>query len=129
MTYLKKLLPLVWLITFTPKVGVYAHSGRTDSQGGHNDHISGGYHFHHGERPHQHPNGVCPLKKESSWELPYYFEDVLTYIFTIVLITCLIVFVIEQDPPKQRSFRTHFLIRALQVSGYCLLVEVIKKIF
>jgi len=37
-----------------------AHSGRTDSQGGHHDRRYGGYHFHHGMGPHQHPGGVCP---------------------------------------------------------------------
>lgn len=40
------------------------HSGRTDGRGGHHDRISGGYHFHHGMGPHQHPNGVCPYSKE-----------------------------------------------------------------
>ena len=39
-----------------------AHSGRTDSQGGHHDRKNGGYHFHHGQRAHQHPGGVCELE-------------------------------------------------------------------
>ena len=37
-----------------------AHSGRTDSQGGHTDRSTGEYHFHHGYPAHQHENGVCP---------------------------------------------------------------------
>lgn len=37
-----------------------AHSGRTDSNGGHHDNIGGGYHFHHGYPAHQHENGECP---------------------------------------------------------------------
>lgn len=37
-----------------------AHSGRTDSHGGHYDRSTGEYHFHHGYKAHQHPNGVCP---------------------------------------------------------------------
>lgn len=37
-----------------------AHPGRTDSDGGHNDNINGGYHYHHGEPAHQHYDGVCP---------------------------------------------------------------------
>lgn len=37
-----------------------AHSGRTDSQGGHYNHSTGEYHFHHGYPEHQHPDGVCP---------------------------------------------------------------------
>ncbi len=43
----------------------YAHSGRTDSSGGHRDNNNvsglGPYHFHCGGYPaHLHPNGVCP---------------------------------------------------------------------
>lgn len=39
---------------------VYAHSGRTDSYGGHYNHSTGEYHYHHGYPAHQHPNGECP---------------------------------------------------------------------
>lgn len=49
----------------------YAHSGRTDSNGGHRDknNISGlgSYHYHCGGYPaHLHPNGVCPYSSSSS---------------------------------------------------------------
>lgn len=37
---------------------VSAHSGGTDSRGGHNS--PSGYHYHHGYPAHQHENGVCP---------------------------------------------------------------------
>lgn len=41
-----------------------AHSGRTDSRGGHHDYKNksglGSYHYHHGYPAHLHPNGVCP---------------------------------------------------------------------
>jgi hypothetical protein len=40
----------------------YAHPGRTDSQGGHTNHETGEYHFHHGYPAHQHPNGECPYE-------------------------------------------------------------------
>lgn len=33
---------------------VLAHPGRTDSKGGHYDHSSGTYHYHHGYPAHQH---------------------------------------------------------------------------
>lgn len=36
------------------------HSGKTDGNGGHYDHSTGEYHYHHGYPAHQHPNGVCP---------------------------------------------------------------------
>ncbi|WP_349948165.1 YHYH domain-containing protein [Lacrimispora sp. BS-2] len=43
-----------------------AHSGRTDSQGGHHDYKNksglGSYHYHHGQPAHLHPNGVCPYE-------------------------------------------------------------------
>ena len=37
-----------------------AHSGRTDSRGGHTNRSTGEYHYHHGYPEHQHTNGVCP---------------------------------------------------------------------
>lgn len=39
---------------------VYAHPGRTDGAGGHTNHYTGEYHYHHGMSEHQHPNGICP---------------------------------------------------------------------
>ena len=53
---MKKLLVLVLaLLLFLP---VFAHSGGTDSKGGHNG--PGGYHYHHGYPAHQHEGGECP---------------------------------------------------------------------
>lgn len=46
-----------------------AHSGRTDSSGGHHDYNNvsglGSYHYHHGMGPHLHKNGVCPYSSSS----------------------------------------------------------------
>lgn len=39
---------------------VYAHPGKTDSDGGHYDHSTGEYHYHHGYPAHQHTDGICP---------------------------------------------------------------------
>ena len=39
---------------------VHAHPGRTDDSGGHVNHFSGEFHYHHGYPAHQHPGGVCP---------------------------------------------------------------------
>lgn len=44
----------------------YAHSGGTDSRGGHRNRSTGEYHYHHGYGPHQHPNGVCPYQNRDS---------------------------------------------------------------
>lgn len=50
-------------------IPAYAHSGRTDSAGGHHDYNNvsglGSYHYHHGYGPHLHPNGVCPYETSS----------------------------------------------------------------
>lgn len=47
-------------------MSAYGHSGRTDSNGGHTDHSTGEYHYHHGMHAHQHENGVCPYAKEEA---------------------------------------------------------------
>lgn len=39
---------------------VFAHSGKTDANGGHYDTATGEYHYHHGYPAHQHTNGKCP---------------------------------------------------------------------
>lgn len=51
-------------------IGAFAHSGRTDSNGGHRDNNNksglGSYHYHcGGYPPHLHTNGVCPYKSVS----------------------------------------------------------------
>lgn len=52
-------------------VNAYAHSGRTDSNGGHRDNQNksglGSYHYHCGGHPaHLHTNGGCPYSSSSS---------------------------------------------------------------
>ncbi len=47
-------------------IPIFAHSGRSDSQGGHHDRKNGGYHYHHGSGPHQHDNGICPYNNSKS---------------------------------------------------------------
>lgn len=37
-----------------------AHPGRTDGRGGHTNHSTGEYHYHHGYPAHDHVDGVCP---------------------------------------------------------------------
>lgn len=49
----------------------FAHSGRTDSNGGHKDNKNksglGSYHYHcGGYPPHLHTNGICPYKQKTS---------------------------------------------------------------
>ena len=49
---------LVLLLALLLSLPVLAHSGGTDSKGGHNG--PGGYHYHHGYPAHQHEGGECP---------------------------------------------------------------------
>lgn len=58
---MKKLccLILILSLSLSPTVS-FGHSGRTDSNGGHNS--STGYHYHHGYPAHQHENGQCPYE-------------------------------------------------------------------
>ena len=53
---MKRLLVLVLALLLS--LPVLAHSGGTDSNGGHNG--PGGYHYHHGYPAHQHEGGECP---------------------------------------------------------------------
>jgi hypothetical protein len=45
---------LIALIVLQFPLFVFAHSGRTDSKGGHYDHSTGEYHYHHGYSAHDH---------------------------------------------------------------------------
>lgn len=56
------------LIVTSLATPVSAHSGRTDSNGGHRVSATGEYHYHHGYSAHQHPNGVCPYSSKSTVE-------------------------------------------------------------
>lgn len=49
----------------------YAHSGKTDSNGGHWNHATGEYHYHHGYSAHQHYD----MDGDGDSDCPYNFED------------------------------------------------------
>lgn len=58
-------------ISYTNAITVEAHSGRTDSSGGHKDNKNksglGSYHYHCGGHPaHLHKNGLCPYTTTST---------------------------------------------------------------
>lgn len=74
---------------------IFAHSGNTDSNGGHFDNSTGKYHYHHGYPAHQHIDGECPYDFEdknnvNSTELKSndYYNDPNTvfYIVTVVIV-------------------------------------------
>lgn len=57
---MKKILPMILCILLLIPLTIQAHSGRTDASGGHYDHQTGEYHYHHGYPAHQHLSGICP---------------------------------------------------------------------
>lgn len=62
---------LIALSVISIGITTYAHSGKTDSSGGHKDNKNksrlGSYHYHCGGHPaHLHTNGVCPYSSNSS---------------------------------------------------------------
>ena len=63
------------LITFalclSLPVVAFAHSGKTDSDGGHYDRSTGEYHYHHGYSAHQHHD----MDGDGDLDCPYEFED------------------------------------------------------
>lgn len=63
----RKLLVLLFCLSLLC-VTAEAHSGGTDAAGGHIDHFTGEYHYHHGYPAHQHPDGVCPYAKSAERE-------------------------------------------------------------
>lgn len=50
---------------------VYAHPGGTDSNGGHTNHSTGEYHYHHGYPPHQHYD----IDGDGVFDCPMSFDD------------------------------------------------------
>lgn len=72
----KLLYVLCIILLFTTPINLSAHSGRTDSRGGHHDYKNksglGSYHYHHGMEAHLHPGGVCPydVTEEEDYESP-----------------------------------------------------------
>lgn len=62
---------LIFISIISIGISVYAHSGRTDSRGGHKDNNNksglGSYHYHCGGHPaHLHTNGVCPYSSSAA---------------------------------------------------------------
>ena len=64
----------LFMLFFTSET--FAHSGRTDSNGGHRDNKNvsglGSYHYHcGGNEAHLHPNGICPYSGSSNTSNTY----------------------------------------------------------
>lgn len=96
---IRKIICIVFAFVFFSAlfVSVKAHSGKTDSNGGHYDHKNGGYHYHHGYPAHSHydmdgdGDRDCPYtyKKAPTTttkiETDFDFEDIFIFLGKIVL--------------------------------------------
>lgn len=69
MRLLKLLIALALCLCLS--VTVFAHSGKTDSNGGHTDHSTGEYHYHHGYSAHRHYD----MDGDGDLDCPYLFDD------------------------------------------------------
>lgn len=67
---MKKICIIISIVFLIFPVITSAHSGRTDSTGGHYDYSTGEYHYHHGYSAHQHINGLCPYDADLEYLLP-----------------------------------------------------------
>ena len=68
--FIRKAAIILLSVSILP-VTLFAHSGRTDANGGHRDNKNksglGSYHYHCGGYPaHLHKNGICPYSSSSS---------------------------------------------------------------
>ena len=62
---------LIFLLLPSIALTAYAHPGRTDGRGGHTDHSTGDYHYHHGYPAHNHYD----MDGDGAVDCPYDFED------------------------------------------------------
>lgn len=124
-----------------------AHSGRTDSQGGHHDRQNGGYHYHHGHPAHDHPNGKCPYEienenkssprleksnKRSLWKIiliTIAFSLFLMWFFGYVLYIILSVFILEKlkIPEKAKSIISKILLGVIILA--CIIISCYAAIY
>ncbi len=109
---------VVLIISSIPLLAI-AHSGRTDSHGGHHDNINGGYHYHHGYSAHQHPNGECPYKTSATTSSQTSYSSTsnskstggislpVSDIICIVLVVAFVIFLFIYNTPYRRFKREY----------------------
>jgi hypothetical protein len=62
---------IIFLLVLAVSISAYAHSGKTDSSGGHRDSDTGEYHYHHGYPAHDHYD----MDGDGIKDCPYNFND------------------------------------------------------
>lgn len=112
---------LILLLTTCSILPVFAHSGRTDANGGHYDEEAEEYHYHHGYPAHYHTNGKCPYdyddktnhnsggsssnsnSSSSKEEPPDIFGFIMTALGFGLLFFCIAVFVCSKTKSDSAS--------------------------
>ena len=69
---------------------VLAHSGGTDGDGGHYNHSTGEYHYHHGYPAHSHKNGICPYTQSDDKN-----EDVLSKVVLLGIGVAVVILILR----------------------------------
>jgi hypothetical protein len=72
---MRKILAILTALLMLVPCAALAHSGRTDSNGGHTDHSTGEYHYHHGYPAHDHYD----IDGDGRKDCPYNFDDKTGY--------------------------------------------------
>lgn len=100
-------LSITLLTVFLLSTVAFAHSGRTDSKGGHYDHSTGEYHYHHGHPAHQHPGGQCPyvLKQEKQEKVQATFRIVIIVVVSTGIIIAALIHFRRRRKAKAESLR------------------------
>jgi hypothetical protein len=108
---------------------VFAHPGRTDSDGGHYDHSTGEYHYHHGYPAHQHPNGVCPyddkIKNNSGTTKTIPFTQPEATITPTAQLEMIVVPTVQPDTPSQSGNGGHVVMWFLLLPLACGLIFIV----
>lgn len=71
MYLLRLLLTFTFAFYLISPINVYAHPGKTDSEGGHYNRSTGEYHYHHGYPEHDHYD----MDGDGDLDCPYDFDD------------------------------------------------------
>ena len=107
----------ILLFIFLFSITVFAHSGGTDSDGGHYNHSTGEYHYHHGYSAHQHDDGICPYASDENDEkdIPFLLDFLFIIIgFAIVGVGILTFFGFTDAPEDEKRFYI--------IAGFCTII-------
>lgn len=109
---------LLLTLTIVP-ICALAHSGGTDSSGGHHDRSTGEYHYHHGYSAHQHPGGKCPYEDDKDEE-PLIIVPIISVTVAYIIFMLSTLEVLDKFGETVQKVFAGILIAAILVSMLCL---------